>query len=48
MQKKDLKEELVPCGCGRSPTGYCIGLHEMNEEEYEKYLLGEFESDNET
>lgn len=39
MQKKDLKEEMIPCGCGRSPSGYCIGLHEMTEEQYEEYLL---------
>lgn len=46
MEKKDLREELVPCGCGRSTTGYCVGLHEMSEEEYEKYLLSDgFEDD---
>jgi hypothetical protein len=39
MQKENLREELVPCGCGRSPTGYCVGLHEMSEQEYEEYLL---------
>ena len=25
-----------PCGCGRSPTGQCIGWHALNEEEYRK------------
>jgi CDGSH-type Zn-finger protein len=39
MEKKELREELVPCGCGRSPSGYCTGLHEMTEEQYENYLL---------
>lgn len=44
MTKKDmLTENLVPCGCGRSPSGYCTGLHEMSEQEYEKYLLSEFD-----
>lgn len=41
MAKQDLNEQMVPCGCGRSPSGYCIGLHEMSEEEYEEYLLGD-------
>jgi CDGSH-type Zn-finger protein len=43
---KDKKmEEKVPCGCGRSSTGYCTGLHEMTEEEYESYLLDHFDED---
>ena len=31
------------CGCGRSPTGKCIGWHALSEEEYlkqkEKYEI---------
>lgn len=23
-----------PCGCGRSPTGFCIGWHSLTTEEY--------------
>ena len=23
------------CGCGRSPTGRCIGWHALSEEEYQ-------------
>lgn len=38
MAKADLREENVPCGCGRSPTGYCIGLHSLTEEEYQTHL----------
>ena len=22
------------CGCGRSPTGHCIGWHKLTDEEY--------------
>jgi CDGSH-type Zn-finger protein len=33
------KLEQVMCGCGRSSTGYCTGLHSLTEEEYEEYLL---------
>lgn len=22
------------CGCGRSKTGYCVGLHKLSEEEW--------------
>ena len=24
----------MDCGCGRSPTGKCIGCHNLSEEEY--------------
>tara|TARA_Y100001958_G_C21087783_1_gene441940 strand:+ start:499 stop:612 length:114 start_codon:yes stop_codon:yes gene_type:complete len=26
------------CGCGRSPTGKCIGLHKITKEEYAEAL----------
>ena len=26
------------CGCGRSPTGNCIGWHKLTAEEYEAKL----------
>ena len=26
------------CGCGRSPTGFCIGWHSLTKEEYERKL----------
>jgi hypothetical protein len=36
------------CGCGRSPTGDCVGWHSLTEEEYrgklEKWQLTEQES----
>ena len=28
--------EAPKCGCGRSPTGNCIGWHALSEEEYQK------------
>jgi len=28
--------ESPKCGCGRSPTGNCIGWHALSEEEYQK------------
>jgi hypothetical protein len=27
---------MAECGCGRSPTGKCIGWHNLSEEEYEE------------
>lgn len=24
------------CGCGRSPTGYCVGWHGLSEDDYKK------------
>ena len=34
---------MADCGCGRSPTGQCIGWHNLTEEEYQEKLkeLGE-------
>ena len=26
------------CGCGRSPTGNCIGWHGLDEDEYQERL----------
>ena len=31
------------CGCGRSPTGKCIGWHSLSEEDYKK-KLAEYEA----
>lgn len=28
----------VECGCGRSPTGFCIGWHNLTESAYEEKL----------
>jgi hypothetical protein len=33
----------MECGCGRSPTGKCIGWHALSEEEYQNELV-KFES----
>jgi hypothetical protein len=27
-------KEFGKCGCGRSPTGKCIGLHSLSEDEW--------------
>lgn len=27
-----------PCGCGRSPTGKCVGWHGLTEAEFQKRL----------
>ena len=31
------------CGCGRSPTGFCIGWHSLSEADY-KIKLEEYEN----
>ena len=31
----NVKKENGTCGCGRSPTGDCIGWHELTPEQYE-------------
>lgn len=35
------------CGCGRSPTGDCIGWHGLSEEEFQK-KLEEYKQSNQT
>ena len=30
--------EAKDCGCGRSPTGKCIGWHSLPEEEFQAKL----------
>jgi hypothetical protein len=32
------EKKAASCGCGRSPTGSCIGWHSLTNEEYQKKL----------
>lgn len=34
IRADQIKEGGVNCGCGRSPTGKCIGWHALTEEAY--------------
>lgn len=36
-------DDIGKCGCGRSPTGKCIGWHSLTEEEYEAKIKAEAE-----
>jgi hypothetical protein len=38
---------MSKCGCGRSPTGMCIGWHGLSKEEYEAKLKEHQESSKE-
>jgi hypothetical protein len=38
VRVKENQEEFGRCGCGRSPTGKCIGWHGLSEEEFQKRL----------
>lgn len=40
-------QEGPKCGCGRSPTGYCIGWHGLSEEEFQT-RLAEYRAEQET
>jgi hypothetical protein len=46
VRVKENPEEFGACGCGRSPTGKCIGWHGLTEEQYQealtKYELSQF------
>jgi len=33
---KKTKKKKGTCGCGRSPTGLCIGWHSLTEEQYKE------------
>lgn len=33
---EDRQSAVGGCGCGRSPTGKCIGWHGLSEDEYQK------------
>lgn len=34
MRSKYTMSEANSCGCGRSPTGKCVGWHNLTEEQY--------------
>ena len=34
MLKQILENQMAECGCGRSPTGNCVGWHNLTEEQY--------------
>jgi hypothetical protein len=38
MKVKENKNEIGSCGCGRSPTGKCIGWHGLTEEDFREQL----------
>ena len=38
VRVKENNEEFGKCGCGRSPTGKCIGWHGLTEEQYQVAL----------
>jgi hypothetical protein len=38
VRVKENPEDFGKCGCGRSPSGYCIGWHGLTEEQYEEAL----------
>lgn len=38
VRAAQIKEGGVSCGCGRSPTGYCIGWHGLSEAAFQAKL----------
>jgi hypothetical protein len=46
IRVKEDPKEFGKCGCGRSPTGKCIGWHGLTEEQYQtaksEYELNEY------
>jgi hypothetical protein len=42
VRVQERSEDIGKCGCGRSPTGRCIGWHGLSEEDY-RVQLAEWE-----
>ncbi len=38
VRVENKEEDIGKCGCGRSPTGKCIGWHGLSEEEFRERL----------
>jgi hypothetical protein len=38
MKTKKKADPVVTCGCGRSPTGQCMGWHGLEEDEFRQQL----------
>jgi len=38
-------DQTGTCGCGRSPTGDCMGWHSMTEDEYQT-ALAQYQAEN--
>jgi hypothetical protein len=38
IRVKENVDEIGKCGCGRSPTGKCIGWHGLSESEFQSRL----------
>ena len=36
--KNKVQQEIGSCGCGRSPTGQCIGWHGLTEPAFQQQL----------
>jgi hypothetical protein len=34
VRVEEKAEEIGRCGCGRSPTGKCVGFHALSEDEW--------------
>jgi hypothetical protein len=39
IRVKENAEDIGRCGCGRSPTGKCIGWHGLSEDMYKHQLM---------
>ena len=41
VRADQILEGGVPCGCGRSATGFCTGLHALTDEEWDARVFDE-------
>lgn len=47
MQANDVNNIINPrpCTCGRSATGFCVGLHRLTDEQWDAMVFDEVFSD---
>lgn len=45
--KADANKKIGTCGCGRSPTGNCVGWHGLSESAFQA-KLAEYQKDEES
>lgn len=38
-QNDTTQEAPIKCGCGRSPSGYCIGLHSLTGDQFVEWKI---------
>lgn len=41
MTSETTVDQIKPCTCGRSPTGFCTGLHRLSDADWDARVFDE-------